>query len=60
MLIFVKILNMYTAITWLEYCRYGVKHKTINQSICITGIYFGLILSIRLRILDVLISMVPP
>ena len=22
-----------TAVTWLEYCRYGVKHKTINQSI---------------------------
>ena len=21
------------AVTWLEYCRYGVKHKTINQSI---------------------------
>ena len=21
------------AVTWLEYCRYGVKYKTINQSI---------------------------
>ena len=21
--------------SWLEYCRYGVKHKSINQSICI-------------------------
>ena len=24
---------MIPAITWLKYCRYGVKHKTINQSI---------------------------
>ena len=24
-----------TAFTWLEYCRYGVKHKKINQSIMI-------------------------
>ena len=22
--------NVYTAVTWLEYCRYDVKHKTIN------------------------------
>ena len=21
------------AVTWLEYCQYGVKHKTINQSL---------------------------
>ena len=23
-----------TAVTWLEYCRNGVKHKTINRYMC--------------------------
>ena len=22
------------AVTWLEYCRYGVKHKTILRTLC--------------------------
>ena len=32
------------AVTWLEYCRYGVKPKTVNQSITpklITIVMYG-------------------
>ena len=29
------LLIYFFAVTWLEYCRYGVKHDTINQSLVI-------------------------
>ena len=39
-------LNYYElAVAWLEYCRYGIKHKTILRSIC-SGVDFVQTLSV--------------